>query len=140
MDYVNEDFTVRFRTGEDEDGNDVYEKRTITYGKAMMDTSVQLNNLTITNVSTTTNPDSKSKGAMSVTVTDASGKKPIVLRTEVLYKDDDTLYTEADFKNSDGSWKTISSVKGIVDYFDLNNTGDGSYQIAVWDWSCFTFA
>ena len=140
VDTANNTVTAKFPKGEDEEGNETFEEKTLSYAKAMMNTSVTLKNLTIKSISTTTNPDSSSKGAMSVTVEDASGKR-IVLRTEVLYKaDGTTLYTKDDFTNADGSYKTISEVKGIVDYFDLNNTGNGTYQIAIWNWNCFTFA
>lgn len=133
VDTANNKVTAEFHAGEDEEGNDIFESKTISYGAAMMDTSVMLKDLTITKIYTTKNSESKSKGAMSVTVTDASGKS-IVLRTEVLYKEDgETLYTEADFKNGT-AFKKIASVKGIVDYYE------GSYQLAIWDWSCFAFA
>lgn len=138
-DSENNTVTAKFPAGEDEEGNEVFDEKTISCAKAMMNTSVTLKDLTIKEIYTTNKDTSKSKGAMSVTVEDAEGNR-IVIRTEVLYKEDgETMYTEQDFK--DGTvFKKIASVKGIVDYFDLNNTGNGSYQIAVWDWSCFTFA
>lgn len=114
------------------EGEEEVEKRELDYGAAIMDTSVTLTNVEITDIYTTKNGNSA--GAMSITVKDAQGTE-ITLRTILLYKADDTLYAEADFQDANGKYKKLSAVKGIVDYYD------GAYQLAIWDFEeCFTFA
>ncbi len=125
---VSAEFTVT-----DEDGEETPATLTLDYGAAIMDTSVTLTNLTIQTDGTYTTSKGESAGAMSIVVKDAAGKQ-ITLRTIVMKKDGSDLYTLADFKNPDGSWKTIKSVKGIVDYYD------GAYQLAIWSYNCFEFA
>ena len=55
--------------------------------------------------------------------------KTISVRTALLKDKDGNVITESYFKNS-----TID-VQGIVDYFDLNDTGNGTYQIKVYSLS-----
>lgn len=120
--------TVSFEAKNDDEDEEVV---TIDYGRAVMNTSVMLKDLTVNRISTTTNPDSSSIGAMSLYCQDADGNE-ITLRTEVLYKEDGkTLYTEADVWNELGEDHVLHSVKGIVDEFS------NEFQIAVYRWNCF---
>ena len=96
-----------------EDGN-----VTIDYDALSIYTSVEMKNLKVIDTYTTTNEESSSKGAMTLTCT--SGNERISVRTIVLYDDDGKLVTEDRFIG-----KTIN-VKGLVDYFD------GGYQIKVY--------
>ncbi len=82
-----------------------------------MDTSVELRDLRVTDVYMTSNEDSSSYGALSLTV--EYGGKTITVRTNPFYGEDGKLI--------DGkSWigKTID-VKGVVAYFN------GNYQVRV---------
>ncbi len=125
---VDAEFTVT-----NEDGEETPDKLTLDYGAAIMDTSVTLKNVTIQDDGTYTTKNGESAGAMSIVVKDENGNQ-ITLRTIVMKKDGDEKYTLDDFKNADGSWKKIKSVKGIVDYYE------GAYQLAIWSYSCFEFA
>ncbi|MBQ6182769.1 MAG: thermonuclease family protein [Clostridia bacterium] len=90
-----------------------------------MDTSVELREARITDVYMTSNEDSSSYGALSLTV--EYGGKTITVRTNPFYGEDGKLI--------DGkSWigKTID-VKGVVAYFN------GNYQVRVFALSDITF-
>ena len=89
----------------------------VPYASVVMGTSVEMRNLKVVEIFTTTNEDSSSKGAMTIHC-DANGT-PITVRTAVLLDDNGSLITE-DFYMG----KTLN-VRGIVDYFD------GTYQIKV---------
>lgn len=113
-----------------EDGEDVEVERTLQYGEAVMDTAVTLKNLTVKSMYSTKDNNGVLTGQISITCEDEDGNT-IVLRTEPMKKaDGKTNYTEADI----GIGTVIASVKGIVDKYN------GSYQLAVWDFGCFTFA
>ena len=94
--------------------------KTYKYAELAMSSSIQMKDLEVVSVYTTSNEDSSSKGAMTLTC--KSGGKTITVRTVVLYTDSTktTLVTEDAYKG-----KTIT-VKGIVDYYN------GSYQIKVY--------
>lgn len=98
---------------EDEDGAHTM---SVKYAEYIMDTTVSLDNLKVTKVYTTTNEESSSKGAMTLTCT--VGSQTITVRTDVLYDADGKLITESAYKG-----KTIS-VKGVVAYFN-------GYQVKV---------
>ncbi|HCE34480.1 MAG TPA: hypothetical protein DEQ88_03820 [Clostridiales bacterium] len=87
------------------------------FAELAMNTLVEMKNLKIVGVSTTTNEDSSSYGAMTFTC-QVDGKT-VKVRTVPLYDDAGNLLTKEDFLG-----KTIN-VKGIVDFF-----GD-DYQIKV---------
>lgn len=91
----------------------------------ILDTSVSMNSLVVKSVYTTTNEDSSSKGAMTLTC-EVDGKT-IKVRTVVLKDASGATVTEDAFKD-----KTID-VKGYVDYFD------GDYQIKVFSMNDVTF-
>ena len=100
------------------------EERTYTYEYLSVSTSVEMKNLQITKIYTTTNPSASDVGAMTLTC--KYNGKTIDVRTAVFRDKDGNLITKDYFEG-----KTID-VKGVVDYFDYNNTGDGSYQIKVY--------
>lgn len=87
------------------------------YAQLAMNTSIEMKNLQVKSIYTTTNEDSASKGAMTLTC-EVDGIT-ISVRTTVLLDDSGNLITASAFEG-----KTID-VKGLVDYFD------GSYQIKV---------
>lgn len=99
------------------------EDKTFKYTQLAVSTSIAMNNLKVVDIYTTSKGDSA--GAMTLTCEDASGKQ-IDIRTEVLKDANGNLITESYFMG-----KTID-VKGVIDYFDLNNTGNGTYQIKVY--------
>lgn len=82
-----------------------------------MDTSVSMKNLDVLSIYTTSNEESSSFGAMTLTC-DADDAE-IVVRTDVLYDSDGNLITESAYRG-----KNIN-VRGIVDFYD------GNYQIKV---------
>lgn len=89
----------------------------VRYAAMAMNTSIQMNGLKVKDVYTTTNDESSSKGAMTLTC-EADGET-ITIRTVVLYDANGNLVTQDAFVG-----KTID-VKGVVDYYD------GEYQIKV---------
>lgn len=98
--------------------DDVTEKKTFDYAQLLLSTSVSMERLKVSKISTTTNEDSSNKGAMTITCT-ASDGTTVVVRTAVLRDENGDLITADAYRG-----KTIS-VKGIVDYYS------GSYQIKV---------
>ena len=87
------------------------------FANMALSTSVEMKNLTITDIYTTTNEDSSNKGAMTFTC-EVDGKT-VYVRTAVLRDAEGNLLTADDFRD-----KNID-VKGIVDFYD------GEYQIKV---------
>lgn len=90
---------------------------TMPYAQLALSTSVEMKDLKVTSIYTTTNADSASKGAMTLTCM-ADGYT-ISVRTTVLMDDNGELITASAYQG-----KTID-VKGIVDYYN------GTYQIKV---------
>jgi len=93
------------------------ETKTVPLAQAILNTSVSLEGLKVVEAYTTTDEDSSSKGA--ITLTCESEGKTVTVRTAVLTDDSGNLITQDAYLG-----KTIS-VKGIVDYFD------GNYQVKV---------
>ena len=93
------------------------ENRTEPYAKMVLGTSVEMQNLRVVDVYTTTNEDSSSKGAMTLTC-EANGVT-VAVRTAVLLDENNQLITQDAYEGK------VIHVKGIVDYFD------GNYQIKV---------
>lgn len=91
--------------------------KTFSYPELAVSTSISMKNLKVTSVYTTTNPNSNSKGAMTLTCT-VDGKT-ISVRTEVLKDADGNVITETAYNA-----KTID-VQGIIEHFE------GTYQIKV---------
>jgi len=91
--------------------------KTVDYAKMALGTSVSMENLYVQDVYTTTNEDSASVGAMTLTC-NANGHT-VSVRTVVLRDAQGNLITASAYLG-----KTIS-VKGVVDYFS------GTYQIKV---------
>lgn len=98
----------------DSEGN-TYTMKTAEY---LLNSTVSMDNLTVTSVYTTSNPASSSNGAMTLTCTAEDGTV-VSIRTTVLYDDNNNLVTADRYEG-----KNIS-VKGVVDYYD------GGYQIKV---------
>lgn len=97
----------------DEDGNTT----DAAYAAMAMDTSIQMNGLKVVDSYTTTNEESTSKGAFTLTC-QVNGQT-ITVRTTVLVDENGQLVTADAYEG-----KTID-VKGIVNYFN------GNYQIKV---------
>lgn len=106
-------------------------EKTFKYQELIVSTSLSMKNLKV--VDTYTTADGKSKGAFTLTckvVNDDGtlGNVEIDIRTDTAIKDTDGKVVLA----SDYMGKIID-VRGVVDYFDLNNTGNGSYQVKVFN-------
>ena len=91
------------------------EVKSYSFAELSIYTSVSMEGLEVVDVYTTSNEESSSKGAMSLTC--KAGDRTLIVRTIVLYDMEGNLITESYFRG-----KTIS-VKGLIDYFD------GEYQI-----------
>lgn len=105
---------------EDDNGNEQLVKKEYKYAELAMSSSIQMENLYVESIYTTSDEESSSYGAMTLTC--KVDGKTITVRTVVLYADSakTQLVTEDAYLN-----KTIT-VKGIVDYFN------GGYQIKVY--------
>ncbi len=109
-------FSSKDMTVTDENGEEI--QKSYKYAELAIYTSVEMKGLKVTRVYTTSNEESSSKGAMTLTC-EVDGKT-VTVRTIVLTDADGKLVTEDYFKG-----KTID-VKGLIDYFD------GSYQIKLY--------
>lgn len=105
--FVNGEVTIRTEESE----------TTYDYAALAMNSSLEMKNLQVVDIYTTTSEDSASKGAMTLTC-QADGVT-VSVRTDVLYDDNGNLITE------DAYLGRNINVKGIVDYFS------GNYQIKV---------
>lgn len=92
--------------------------KTFDYSALAMSTSLEIKNLKVVDIYTTTAEDSSSKGAMTLTCEAEDGTK-ISVRTVVFIDENGEIVTEDAYMG-----KTVD-VKGIVDFFD------SSYQIKV---------
>jgi DNA/RNA endonuclease YhcR with UshA esterase domain len=97
----------------------------VTSDKNLKFNYVKLENLQVTNVYTTTNDQSSSKGAMTITCKDANGNT-VTIRTDVLFDKTGQFTVDKDYKvvQSNFEGKTIS-VLGVVEMYE------GAYQIKV---------
>ena len=95
------------------------EMKTFKFAELALGTSVSMKGLKVVSIYTTTNEDSASKGAMTLTCKAADGTT-IAVRTDVLRDSEGNLITEDTFTG-----KTID-VRGLVDYLS------GDYQIKVY--------
>lgn len=93
---------------ENEAGETVNDPITLNYGEAIMSTTVQLSNLTVSNVYTTSK--GASAGAMSLTCVAEDGTE-ITVRTEVLKDENGNVITASKYKG-----KKIN-VKGIIEKY-----------------------
>lgn len=96
------------------------------YAALALDTGISMTGLKITDVYTTKNESSSSKGAMTITCT--KDGKTITIRTNVLYDENNNLITAASYPVG-----SIINVKGIVGYYnpDKEDETAGGYQIRV---------
>ena len=90
-----------------------------TFTKLAVSTSISMKNLKVVDTYTT-----QSNGEMTLTC-QVDGKT-ISVRTALLKDANGNVITESYFTGA-----TID-VQGIIDYFDLNDTGNGTYQIKVY--------
>ncbi len=97
------------------------------YAELALGTTVEMKDLKVIDVDTTTNEESSSKGAMTLYCRAADGTE-IAVRTAVLRDAEGNLVTRDAYYG-----KTID-IKGVVDYFSLANT----YQIKVFSTSDIT--
>lgn len=112
-DFVNGKVTVEY------DEEDQITTKTFDFKALAMSSSISMENLTVTEVYTTTNEESSQKGAMTLTCKAEDGTI-VTIRTVVLKDEEGNVLTKEYFMG-----KKIS-VKGIVDYFS------GDYQIKVY--------
>ena len=115
-----EDFANGTVVIEDEEGN----KETFDFAELTLNSSISFENLKVTRVSTTTNPASSSKGAMTLYCENEDGVR-IQIRTTVFKNEDGSMIT-ADAYNG----KTIN-VRGFVEYYLPEGQTEGLYQIKV---------
>ena len=92
-------------------------ERVEPYAMLVLGTSVEMQNLHVVDIYTTTNEESSSKGAMTLTC-ECDGVT-VAVRTAVLLDENNQLITAEAYEDK------VINVKGIVDYFD------GTYQIKV---------
>ena len=100
-----------------EDETEQKTEKEFDYAYLALDTSIQMKNLEVKAIYTTTNDSSSSKGAMTLTC--VVNGITVKVRTVVLYDENNKIVTADAYQG-----KTID-VKGFVDYFD------GEYQIKV---------
>lgn len=100
------------------------EEKAFSYAELALATSIEMKNLTVTDAYTTTDEDSSSHGA--ITLSCMADGIPVKVRTGVLYDENRALITQDLLMN-----QTID-VKGIVDYYE------GEYQIKVFSWNAIT--
>ena len=99
------------------------ESRAFDYEKLAVSTSISMKNLVVKDTYTT--QTGSNKGAITITC-EVDGIE-ISVRTATALKDENgNIITESYFTG-----KTLD-VKGVVDYFDLHDTGNGTYQIMVY--------
>ena len=98
---------------------------TFDYAALAQATSIEMQNLTVTDVYTTADEDSSSRGALTLTC--QSGDQTVYVRTVPLYGTDGQLVTADMFTG-----KTIN-VKGIVGCYD------GQYQVMVFTLNSISF-
>ena len=99
--------------------------QTFDYTALALATSIEMKGLTVADVYTTTEEESSSRGALTLTC--KSGEHTVYVRTIPLYNADGTLVTADMFTG-----KTISA-KGIVDFYE------GQYQVKVFTLNSITF-
>lgn len=116
--FVNGKVTVKY-VEEDENGEEKEVEKNLDFVKLALYTSVSMENLEVIDTYTTSNPDSSSNGA--ITLTCRANGLTISVRTIVLYDSDDQLVTADRFEG-----KTIN-VRGVIDCYD------GQYQIKVFN-------
>ena len=98
------------------DGEETAELVSMSYKEATLGTSLSMSNLTVTKVYTTTNEESSSRGAMTLTCKAEDGSE-ISIRTEVFKDESGNIITADAYLNK------VINIKGVVEYFS------GGYQI-----------
>ena len=90
------------------------------YGALALHSTIKLSNLTVQSVYTT-NSDTDSNGALTITCKDQNGVTIEIRTASKLIREDKTIVVAADFPKG-----TVISVRGIVDYFN-------GYQLKVFN-------
>lgn len=98
------------------DGEEQTEVVSLSYKEAALGTSLSMSNLRVTEIYTTNNEESASKGAMTITCQAENGST-ITIRTEVLKDENGNVVTADAYLNK------VINVKGVVELFK------GGYQI-----------
>ena len=93
------------------------EVKTFDYAALAMNTTVEMKGLKVVDIYTTTNEESASKGAMTLTC--QAGGVTVTVRTAVLLDENGRVITEDAYIG-----RTID-VRGVVDYYN------GTYQVKV---------
>lgn len=112
-------------------GNVKIEDKTYSFQELAVSGSISMTDLVVYDTYTTDNPSSDDCGA--ITLYCKKGNQNVQIRTGVL-KDKNGVVPK---EHKDANGVVLASyfdgatidVKGIVDYFDLDDTGDGTYQI-----------
>ena len=102
-------------------------EKTFSYEELAVSTSISMKDLVVTDLYTT--KTGSNTGAITITCTVNGIEISVRTATKLTRVDEngDTVdVVEADFLG-----KTID-VRGVVDYFDLEDTGNGTYQIMVY--------
>lgn len=117
-------------------GEDGAETKTFKYQELIVSTSISMKNLKVVDTYTTSSGDNA--GAFTLTCK-AVNDDGTLSNFEI------DIRTNSPIKKSNGETVLASEymgkiidVKGIVDYFDLNNTGNGSYQVKIFTTSDIT--
>lgn len=113
-------------TIEQENEEGVIESKNFKWAELATASTISMNNLQVTKVYTTTNPDSASKGAMTLTC--KVDGVTVQVRTTVFKDAQGNLITASYYQG-----KNINVVKGMVEYFE------GEYQIKVFSPNDITF-
>ncbi len=100
-------------------------EKTFDYEELALGTTISMKNLVVKKTYTTTNPSSSSKGAITITCEQNGVTVDVRTATKLVDKDGN------DVVESYFTGQTIDIV-GVVDYFDLEDTGNGTYQIKVY--------
>lgn len=100
------------------------EIKQFSFSELAIHSSISMKNLTVKSVYTTTDEESSSYGAMTLTC-EVDGKT-VTIRTIVLYDENKNVVTEDVYLNK------VINVTGVIDYFN------GSYQIKVFSTSDIT--
>ncbi|MBE6548519.1 MAG: hypothetical protein E7667_06580 [Ruminococcaceae bacterium] len=114
-------------TTKDENGEDVITPTTFNYGELAHYSTALVEDLTVKSIYTTTNEESDSNGAMSITCESADGVT-ITVRTVVLRDENNEIITEDAFPIGSNI-----TVKGIIDSFN------GEYQLKLFSMDDVTF-
>ncbi len=119
--------TYEYTEGPDGETIETPVKKDFDYGELALYSTASVKNLTVQSV-WTTDSDTDSDGALSITCKDENGNTIVVRTASKLVYEDKTIVVAGDFPKG-----TVISVKGIIDCFK------GEYQIKVFSINDITF-